>query len=93
MNNLSSVSDSLAAANLKNTFEKANITLTQTSEILTKVNSGKGSMGMLLNNDSLYLSLHRTIKDLDSLIVDLNNHPKRYVHLSIFGSKDTKSKK
>jgi phospholipid/cholesterol/gamma-HCH transport system substrate-binding protein len=93
MTNLSSVSDSLAAANLKNTIEKANITLTQTSEILTKINSGKGSLGQLVNNESLYLSLNRTIQDLDSLIVDLNNHPKRYVHLSIFGSKDAKIKK
>jgi phospholipid/cholesterol/gamma-HCH transport system substrate-binding protein len=93
MNNLSSVSDSLAASNLKNTIDKANITLTQTSEILTKINTGKGSIGQLVNNESLYLSLNRTIQDLDSLIVDLNNHPKRYVHLSIFGSKDTKSKK
>ena len=93
MTNLSAVSDSLAAANLKNTIEKANITLTQTSEILTKINSGKGSLGQLVNNESLYLSLHRTIQDLDSLIVDLNNHPKRYVHLSIFGSKDAKIKK
>jgi len=93
MTNLSAVSDSLAAANLKNTIEKANNTLTQTSEILTKINSGKGSLGQLVNNESLYLSLHRTIQDLDSLIVDLNNHPKRYVHLSIFGSKDAKIKK
>ena len=93
MTNLSSVSDSLAASNLKNTIEKANITLSQTSEILTKINSGKGSLGQLVNNESLYLSLHRTIQDLDSLIVDLNNHPKRYVHLSIFGSKDAKIKK
>jgi phospholipid/cholesterol/gamma-HCH transport system substrate-binding protein len=93
MTNLSSVSDSLAASNLKNTIEKANISLSQTSEILTKINSGKGSLGQLVNNESLYLSLHRTIQDLDSLIVDLNNHPKRYVHLSIFGSKDAKIKK
>ena len=93
VNNLSTVSDSLAAANLKKTIDKASITLTQTSEILTKINTGKGSLGKLVNNDSLYLNLNKTIQDLDSLIVDLNNHPKRYVHLSIFGSKDTKSKK
>ncbi len=93
VNNQSTVSDSLAAANLKKTIDKANITLTQTSEILTKINAGKGSLGKLVNNDSLYLNLNKTIQDLDFLIVDLNNHPKRYVHLSIFGSKDTKSKK
>jgi phospholipid/cholesterol/gamma-HCH transport system substrate-binding protein len=91
--NLSAVSDSLAAANLKKTIEKANITFTQTSEILTKINSGKGSLGLLVNNDSLYLTLHKTVQDLDSLLVDLNKHPKRYVHLSVFGSKDSKSKK
>jgi len=91
--NLSAVSDSLAAANIKKTIEKANLTFTQTSEILTKINTGKGSIGLLVNNDSLYLTLHKTIQDLDSLLVDLNKHPKRYVHLSVFGSKDKKSKK
>jgi phospholipid/cholesterol/gamma-HCH transport system substrate-binding protein len=91
--NLSSISDSLAAANLKKTIEKANSAMTQADEILTKINSGKGSFGLLVNNDSLYLNLNRTIQDLDTLLVDLNKHPKRYVHLSIFGSKDKKSRK
>jgi len=49
-------------------------------------------LGLLVNSDSMYLSLHHTVKDLDSLLLDLREHPKRYVHFSVFGKKDTKSK-
>jgi phospholipid/cholesterol/gamma-HCH transport system substrate-binding protein len=90
--NLSDVSDSLAEANLKTTVTEANKVLVQTNEILLKINGGKGSLGQIVNNDSLYNSLEKTIKDLDALIVDMNQNPKRYVHFSVFGSKDKKSK-
>lgn len=90
--NFSSISDSLAASNLKKAIDQASSALAQTNQILTKINSGKGSLGQMVNSDSLYYAFHRTIKDLDSLLLDLKGHPKRYVHFSIFGKKDSKSK-
>jgi phospholipid/cholesterol/gamma-HCH transport system substrate-binding protein len=86
--NLSNISDSLAASNLKKAIDQAGSALAQTNQILAKINSGKGSLGQMVNNDSLYYTLHRTVKDLDSLLVDLKGHPKRYVHFSVFGKKD-----
>jgi phospholipid/cholesterol/gamma-HCH transport system substrate-binding protein len=32
-------------------------------------------------------------KDLDRLLVDLKEHPKRYVHVSVFGKSDKPPKK
>jgi phospholipid/cholesterol/gamma-HCH transport system substrate-binding protein len=90
--NLSDISDSLKAANIKKIIDQSQTTLQQTNEILNKLNSGKGTAGKLVNNDSLYFSLQKTISDLDKLINDLRENPKRYVHLSLFGSKDKKIK-
>ena len=44
----------------------------------------EGTLGMLMNDKQLYLNLTKTIGDLDSLMIDLKAHPKRYVHFSVF---------
>jgi phospholipid/cholesterol/gamma-HCH transport system substrate-binding protein len=90
INNFSSISDSLAKANIKSTINNANIALRETSEIMKKINEGKGTVGLLVNNDSLYRKLDKSAEDLDKLLVDLKEHPKRYVHFSVFGRKDKK---
>jgi len=92
VNNLSSVSDSLAKSDIKKVIDQTNIALSKSNEILTKINKGKGTVGQLINNDSLYVALEKTVKDLDGLINDLNKNPKRYVHFSVFGKNDSKPK-
>lgn len=87
MENFSRISDSLAKANLASTINNADRTLAQTAEILEKINRGEGSLGLLLNNDSLYNALASSAVSLDSLLVDLKANPKRYVHVSVFGKK------
>jgi phospholipid/cholesterol/gamma-HCH transport system substrate-binding protein len=73
---------------LKQVIENTNLVMTQTKEIMAKVNSGKGTMGMLINNDSLYVKLDKTVGDLDKLLIDLKKNPGRYVSVSVFGKKD-----
>lgn len=90
LTNFSNISDSIEHANIKTTILNANKTLAEFSEISTKINSGEGTVGMLINNDSLYINLNNLAADLDSLIIDLNENPKRYVHFSLFGKKDKK---
>ena len=90
--NLSTVSDSLAAADLKRITDRSDIVLAETQEILAKINNGTGSMGKLINNDTLYNMLNKTIMDLDTLVNDLNKNPKKYVHFSLFGSGKNKKK-
>jgi phospholipid/cholesterol/gamma-HCH transport system substrate-binding protein len=90
INNFSSISDSLAKANIKTTINNANFALKETSDIMKKINSGQGTIGMLVNNDSLYIKLDKSAGDLDKLLIDLKEHPKRYVHFSVFGGKEKK---
>jgi phospholipid/cholesterol/gamma-HCH transport system substrate-binding protein len=92
LENFSSISDSLDKADIKTTITNANKTLAEFSAISAKINSGEGTIGMLINNDSLYNNLNNLSADLDSLIIDVNENPGRYVHFSLFGKKDKKTK-
>jgi phospholipid/cholesterol/gamma-HCH transport system substrate-binding protein len=86
--NFSAISDTLAKSRLSETLEDTRKTLESTSAIMDKINRGEGSIGMLVNNDSLYLNLNNTARNLELLLSDLRDHPKRYVHFSVFGKKD-----
>lgn len=53
-------------------------------EITTKLNSGQGTAGRLLNDDTFIDHVETTVSHLDSLIQDLKKHPGRYVKFSLF---------
>ena len=77
--NLKTTSDNLAALKLKETVDKANEALTQISGIMDKINKGEGSLGLLVNDKSLYNNLNNTAADLDKLLKDLNQFPSKYI--------------
>lgn len=89
LTNFSSISDSLSAADIAHTINNAKASLKQTSEILEKINSGKGSMGMLINNDTLYTNLEAASNGLTNLLIDVKNNPKKYMHFSLFDTGKT----
>jgi len=88
LKNFAAVSDTLKQANLKALIRHADETFARTSELFAKINRGEGSAGQLIVNDSLYNNLNSALASLDSLLIDLREHPKRYIHLSVFGKKD-----
>jgi len=54
------------------------------NETLEKINSGEGTLGQLMVNAELYERLNATLTSLDSLLIDIKQHPKKYVKLSLF---------
>lgn len=88
LNNFSNISDSLAKSNIKSTIDHANLAITQANTLLEGINNGKGTLGKFVKNDSIYNNLNRASNDLDLLLLDLREHPKRYVSVSVFGRKD-----
>jgi len=57
-------------------------------ETIRLINEGEGSLNLLLKDDELYNNMTKTMEDLDQLFIDMREHPKRYVHFSVFGKKD-----
>ncbi|HSY77918.1 MAG TPA: MlaD family protein [Bacteroidia bacterium] len=88
INNISNITDSLAKANLKGAINNADSTLYYTAQVFEKINKGKGSLGMLANDTTLYKRLSGASSQLNSLLQDMKLHPSRYVHFSLFGKKD-----
>lgn len=88
LNNVNSLSDSLSRLQLNATIERLNKTVSELSDILAKIEKGQGSLGKLVNNDSLYTNLNNAAANLDKLMIDLKANPSRYVHVSVFGRKD-----
>ncbi len=79
---------SIREIDLQSTVTKADSVLTNVNAVVELLRSEDGTVGMLLNNRDLYISLNNTIHSADSLLVDLKAHPKRYVHFSLFGKKE-----
>ncbi len=85
---LNDVADKLNEIELQSTVMKIDSTMANLQAITRKIEQQEGTMGKLVNDDSLYVNLNQTVADLDSLLVDLKANPKRYVRFSIFGGKD-----
>jgi phospholipid/cholesterol/gamma-HCH transport system substrate-binding protein len=88
INNMKTVSDTLAATDLYSIVMNLKATLERTSELIDGMNKGKGTAGQMFTNDSLYFNMNNSVVSLDSLLKDLKANPKRYVHFSLFGKKN-----
>ena len=84
-NNLTS---NLAAVDVASTVAKVDQTLANVQQLTSKLNDNKGTLGLLMNDETLYYNLTNTVLSADSLLNNLREHPKRYVHFSLFGKKD-----
>ncbi|WP_221389828.1 MlaD family protein [Dyadobacter sp. NIV53] len=83
------LADSLNALRLGETVQSANKTIGELRQILAGVQAGKGTAGKLVTDQTLYDNLNRTMISLNKLMTNFREHPKRYVHISVFGKKET----
>lgn len=86
--NLKEISDNLKGVDYAGTFTRIDETLANVHELTAKLNRKDNSLGLLLNDSSLYNGLNATAVNAAGLLKDLQEHPKRYVHFSLFGKKD-----
>jgi len=58
--------------------------LTNGDSVLTKLNSGQGSLGLLLNDPSLYRNSDSLLTQLRGLVTEVRTNPKKFVSVRIF---------
>jgi phospholipid/cholesterol/gamma-HCH transport system substrate-binding protein len=90
MSNLNNITDKAARLDFEHTMNKVNAAVNDFQEITGKINSGKGSIGLLLNDEALYNNLNNASKEMDNLMKDVKEKPGKYIKLSIFGKKGEK---
>lgn len=88
LDNTNTIAANLATVDIAQTMEQVDKTIENLKLLSDKLNSDKGTLGLLLNDPQLYNNLNLTMESANNLVTDLKQHPKRYVHFSIFGKKD-----
>lgn len=86
--NFATISDSLAKANLGQTVKNLEKTLAKVDKIMAELEQGKGTMGKLIKDETIYTNFSKTSKELELLLQDVRLHPTRYVNVSLFGKKN-----
>ena len=90
--NFDQLSDSLAKANIAAIITEVDQTISHINNIVKKLDAGEGDVGQLLNNDALYTNLESTTNNLNLLLKDIKENPKRYINVSVFGGKTKQEK-
>ena len=73
-----------SSGELQNTILRADSTMTRMDRILERIESGEGTLGQLLTQGEILGQASSVLVQLDLLLADLRENPKRYVRLSIF---------
>lgn len=85
--NTNQLTKSMNDLDIAQTMSKVNMTLTNVEQMTAKLNSNEGTLGLLMRDQELYRNMTSTMGNVDSLMIDLKQRPKRYVHFSLFGRK------
>jgi len=85
--NFARVSDTLVNANFGQTVRTLQATLDNVNGLLSGIEDGKGTLGKLATDDTMYTNLTNASKELEELLREMKLNPKRFVHFSLFGKK------
>lgn len=99
LENLNKISENLsvASAEIKNlklsgTMDEIEASAKKMNSMLQGIESGKGTLGLLMKDEKLYNNLRTASSEMGLLLEDVRRNPKRYVHISVFGKKQEEYK-
>ncbi len=92
ISNLDQLSKSMSEADVKTAVANLQNSLKELSKTLDQVNKGEGTIGKFMQNDSVYNNIQSATNQLNVILEELQEHPKKYINLSIFGGKEKKKK-
>lgn len=72
------------ASDLERAAAQADTTLAAVGSLATSIEQGRGTLGMLMQDSTLYLSIIETNAELQALLVDLQRNPRKYINLRVF---------
>lgn len=81
--NFSAVSDSLSMINYTGLVNSLEDCITELNTMIDGINSGKGTAGQLVNNDSLYNNINNAVYTLQTILNEIKENPKK-IKLSVF---------
>ncbi len=82
--NLTDFSESLKQMPLDSTINTLNATLANLQALSEQLNDKNSTLGKVMNDRELYDNANHAIASLDSLLIDIKAHPKRYINVKVF---------
>ncbi|NNL83767.1 MAG: MCE family protein [Winogradskyella sp.] len=79
--NITTLTNDIKDVELSKTISTLDNTLSSMNALLSDIQQGKGSMGKLMNDESLYNNLEGATKEMEELLRDIKLHPKRYFRI------------
>ena len=87
LDNTQQLTHNLAAVDIDATMQKVDRTLANVEATAKQLSQPNGTLGLLMNDPSLYNRLNGTLNSAEMLLNDVREHPKRYINVSVFGRK------
>jgi len=72
------------SANVQRTAQTFESAMSHTDSVMVKINRGQGSLGLMVNDPSMYRNADSLLVALRILAIDVKAHPSRYVNVKIF---------
>lgn len=73
-----------ATSQLETVIAQTNQTVEKLDVLLTDIQQGKGTLGKLVTDDTLYNNMKDAIAQFDGLVADIKKNPQKYVTVKLF---------
>lgn len=84
LTNFSNISDSLGKSDIVSIVRNAGDAVRKFNKVMSDIDKGKGTIGLLLKDSTMYNNLESASVKLNSLLDDIEKNPKRYITFSAF---------
>ena len=81
------VAENINTKQLNQTVERLSEVSNKLNQVVSGIQNGEGSLGKLTKDEQLYKNLNETSANLNDLVKDIKENPKRYINISVFGKK------
>ena len=81
--NLNLLSLQLRQLPISSTMDNVNDISANLAKFSNQLNSSNSTLGMLMNDPELYNRINRVAADVDSLLIDIQKNPKRYISIKL----------
>jgi phospholipid/cholesterol/gamma-HCH transport system substrate-binding protein len=72
------------AEQLRRSQVRLDAVLVASESIATRINTGQGSLGLMINDPGFYRNSDSLVMELRALVADVKKNPRRYINLRIF---------
>ena len=73
-----------ASRQLSSLSEQLSKTATSLDRVVTKLDTGQGSLGKAIQDSTLYMEMRETLRNTNDLVKDIKKNPKRYLKIGLF---------